>query len=182
MGLSTAIYGMLCIETDHGWMEVKVQMVHLDLLVNSLYLQKKAKNARHGSQKNKMTGLGVSKCRGGMFKQRNGPTTSHCSWVLEPLGHQFTVFGIASYPSTSSWFHCGDSWRWGGLSIHTYWGWEVILSVPEVLAQCGGHQEQLNNVIIRARYFSDQYEGCFTTKQRNYSGGLEYSLTQWSKL
>ncbi len=42
----------------------------------------------------------------------------------------------------------------------------MILSVPEVLAQCG-HQEQLKNVIIRTCYFSDQYEeGCFTTKQR----------------
>ncbi len=42
----------------------------------------------------------------------------------------------------------------------------MILSVPEVLAPCGGHQEQLKNVIVRACYFSDQYEGCFTTKQR----------------
>ncbi len=38
---NNAIYGMWCIGTDHGWMEVDVQMVHSDLLVNSLHLLRK---------------------------------------------------------------------------------------------------------------------------------------------
>ncbi len=80
---NNAIYGMWGIGTDHGWMEVKVQMmVHLDLLVNSLYLQKKAKNARHGSQKNK-----AWECLNAVGACPNKETNPQRLTVVEGLNH-----------------------------------------------------------------------------------------------